>query len=1031
SLPPLPPFPFLPPGMPSLAPFLGPPGARPPLPDPVMMSLALSSMFHMQQQQQQRLNRPRAPALDAEATALLASLQRGRPSADAEAVRTGKISVAELMGKQQSSKTQTTPKRPPTNVPPAQQQQHYFPPPLQGLFAGPSISSAQSQLRQPPGANKGQQQQQQLKARKPFFTPYLTPDALQRGLKNGSLVKGALRVNQRNYEESFVDNPEGNEQQDIVILGLHDRNRALHGDVVVVRIKERIHWIVRDNMYRSWREGHLNISRDDDGQPLTIPPIKQDSPCTSGAESENGSPSKPVDEKSSVSALIPSASEDESASLPSAELPTPKKSSTMDIPADLHYERSLLLRIYNDLNATGGASPAALDSETATMIRRLSIHREDGGKASPPAAIEEGAAGRSPPGALIPAVKKINQGARRGNYKLLSEMPDEDWGIPDACLQKTAEVVFIAEQKNSRAAVGQLKTMADNNRSWALFSPGDSRMPRMMIPSDQLPTGFFDRPQDFAKFIFIARMVEWQPTAQFARGKLYRSLGMAGEIEPETEGLLIANDIDTREFSAAAIACLPVIESSSAWTIPEPNNELDNWAANRATSVYLIHKVIPMLPRLLCEELCSLVPGVDRLTFSVVWKLNDRAEIVDEWFGRSIIKSCVKLAYEHAQGFIADPDREWTTEELPVLSDGRTPAEIATAVRQLNQLAAIIRKRRFDNGAVRLDQPKLVFTLDAETGMPSGCTFYERKDANSLVEEYMLMANAAVAKRIEEHYPKTALLRRHPPPNQKLMREVIDLCEKIGYPVDGRSSGGLHTSLQHYIGDTSKQTAVMAVLTQLLMRPMKLAVYFCTGTVASQADYRHYALNMPFYTHFTSPIRRYADVMVHRLLAASLGYCPPPTLTPEEVEMRAKHCNDKKYAAKQVSEASGEMFFGVFIKACGPIEERGVVMNVLDQSFDVLLVRYGIVKRVYANKLQLVRDPKFEEGPPPVLTLYWDPAADKNRTDDEKANSASSGFIKQTITICSIVTCVLTSLPEPTKFQAVIKPCADERAERL
>ncbi|MCP9265071.1 DIS3-like exonuclease 2 [Dirofilaria immitis] len=113
------------------------------------------------------------------------------------------------------------------------------------------------------------------KTRKPFFMPYVSLDAVNRGLANGDLIKGILRVNQRNYEESFVDNPMGDEQQDILILGVHDRNRALHGDVVVVRIKDRNCWVVRDALYEAWRSGNLKARVDDNGQPLTIPPIKR------------------------------------------------------------------------------------------------------------------------------------------------------------------------------------------------------------------------------------------------------------------------------------------------------------------------------------------------------------------------------------------------------------------------------------------------------------------------------------------------------------------------------------------------------------------------------------------------------------------------------------------------------------------------------------------------------------------------------------------------------------------------------------
>ncbi|PIO56825.1 hypothetical protein TELCIR_21774, partial [Teladorsagia circumcincta] len=111
------------------------------------------------------------------------------------------------------------------------------------------------------------------KTRKPYFMPYMSLEAVTRGLANGDLVKGSLCVNQRNYEESYVDNPDGDDQLDLLILGVHDRNRALHGDVVIVRIKERMNWVIRENLYQAWRAGHLNVSREDNGQPITIPPV--------------------------------------------------------------------------------------------------------------------------------------------------------------------------------------------------------------------------------------------------------------------------------------------------------------------------------------------------------------------------------------------------------------------------------------------------------------------------------------------------------------------------------------------------------------------------------------------------------------------------------------------------------------------------------------------------------------------------------------------------------------------------------------
>ncbi|CAG9539807.1 unnamed protein product [Cercopithifilaria johnstoni] len=919
-----------------------------------------------------------------------------------------------------------------------------------------SIHGVRGNVPQGNGNNQQRSIQQNQKTRKPFFMPYMSLDAVNRGLANGDLIKGVLRVNQRNYEESFVDNPMGDEQQDILILGVHDRNRALHSDVVVVRIKDRNCWVVRDALYEAWRGGNLKARVDDNGQPLTIPPIKR-----SDYEIEL-SPAELLDLPTCVDKCI--SSEKLKEDVPVTRNRRYSREQMLCIAAKLELERRK--RVVDD---DGGIDPAILN----TISRLAIIKRTDSPIGFSQSGTSACGTSASSLGAGTITTRRNGTGTsgsvqRRSNYRILSDMPDEDWGIPDMCLQKTAEVVYISEQKNCRAAVGMLKMMADGNRNWALFSPGDSRMPRMMIPAEQTPATFFDRPQDFAKFIYVARMVEWQATAQFARGKLYKSLGMAGDVEAETEGLLLANDVDTREFSQAALSSLPITEAVE-WKIDEKEfkyrkdfrdetvftidpsaardlddalhikpisncdgagnpgweigvhiadvshfvqfgTELDHWAFSRGTSVYLVHKVIPMLPQILCEELCSLNPGVDRLTFSVVWKINDQGKIFDEWFGRTIIRSCCKLSYEYVQDFIIHPKKDFVPSELPNIFNGKKSDEVKEAVLRLHKIALILRKKRFENGSLYLDMPKLRFALDETSGMPNGLCLDERKEANFLVEEFMLLANIAVARKIESAFPKTALLRRHPPPKIKMLRDILEKCEKVGFVINGSSSATISSSLQKYERDSELKGTAVQMLTHLLMKSMQLALYFCVGSLKNRADYAHYALSVPFYTHFTSPIRRYPDIMVHRFLSAALGYSPAPGLTVKEIETIASHCNDRKLTAKTVSEASDDMFFGVFIKECGPLTERAVVMQVLDASFDVLVVKYGVVKRVYTSRLRLAREPRFIEGPCPSLLLYWDSTSD-----------GSNAAIEQVISMCTVVEVVLSALPEPTKYQAVLK----------
>ncbi|EYB90524.1 hypothetical protein Y032_0219g2479 [Ancylostoma ceylanicum] len=889
------------------------------------------------------------------------------------------------------------------------------------------------------------------KTRKPYFMPYMSLEAVTRGLANGDLVKGSLRVNQRNYEESYVDNPDADDQLDLLILGVHDRNRALHGDVVVVRIKERMNWVIRENLYQAWRAGHLNVSRDDNGQPITIPPVAAPKPDDL-VEVSIGGLSDPHIRKANLNLTIP----------PNKDRKYSRQAMVI-IGAQLEIARREYMSGQN--LTTPIIHPSLPSPEVQKVIDSLSIGRMADFTASASSQLARKILN-------VPKRTQTTSTGKRSAYRTLSEMPDEDWGVPDVCLQKTAEVMYIMEMKNCRAAMGQLKVMTDGNRNWALFSPTDSRMPRMMIPADQLPSGFFERPQDFAKFIFVARMVEWQATAQFARGKLERTLGLAGDVEAETEGLLFANNVDTREFSVSVMHCLPIVESKQ-WTIDEKefkyrrdlrdnvtftisgnnslelddalsieeisdcdgngtpgfeigvhiadvshfvfdNTELDAWAANRACTVNLVHKSIPMLPRVLTEDICSLIPGKDRLAFSVMWKIDKNGTVLDEWFGRTIIRSRVHLGYDHVQGFIEDPDKTLVEEDYPEIHDGVSLPEIRRKVMQLHMLARRLRSTRVKNGALRIEQPKLVFSLNEETKMPYAVKAEEPQDSHKLVKEFMLLANIAVATKIESHFPRTAFLRRHSPPKQKVLREVLEVCEKIGFPLDAASSARLASSLSKFQGGNSLLQSINQVLSMLLAKPMQSGYYMCAGSAKKKEEYHHYALNVPLYTHFTSPLRRYADIIVHRQLAAALGYCPPMDKTKDDLERLAQHCNDKKLAAKAVSDSSDDTFFGLVVKQNGPIEARGVVISVMDASFDVLVLKYGVVKRVYVNRLDMARDPIFIDGPPAQLTLFWNPPMS---TLQERNNAA----IEQTIQMCTVVDVILTALPEPTKYQALIR----------
>ncbi|XP_066458750.1 DIS3-like exonuclease 2 isoform X2 [Eleutherodactylus coqui] len=793
-----------------------------------------------------------------------------------------------------------------------------------------------------------------------IFEAYLSREEVSAGLKRGELIQGSLRINPKKFHEAFLPSPDG--LRDIFIDGVVSRNRALNGDIVAVKLLPREQWKV----------------------------VKPEA-CD--------------DDKTSVKA--------DAAQQAEALHHVRDGSKSPDLIIEAQFECGIEDDLHSKLSCNVG-------NET-----------------------------KDKPGSS--EVKKVPSNATRQN-----QMTDDG-------LQKTAKVVYILEQKHSRAATGFIKLMTDKNgelaKKFALFSPIDHRLPRIYVPLADCPEDFLIRPQDFASTLFICRITAWRADSNFAEGKLMKSLGQAGEIEPETEGILTEYGVDFSEFSNNVLEYLP---QNLPWTIPQEElenrkdlrkeciftidpatardlddalsckllpdgnfevgvhiadvsyfvaegNALDLMASERATSVYLVQKVIPMLPRLLCEELCSLNPMADRLTFSVIWKITPQGKILEEWFGRSVICSCVKLSYDHAQSMIESPDKLLGVGELPPVSSDHTVEEIQQAVLNLHLIAQNLRRQRFEDGALRLDQLKLSFTLDKENGMPQGCYIYNYRDSNKLVEEFMLLANMAAAHKIYRRFPELALLRRHPPPQTKLLNDLIEFCDQMGIKLDFTNSGALHKSLNDQFGADEYSAARKEVLTNMCSRPMQMAVYFCTGMLRNETLFHHYALNVPLYTHFTSPIRRYADIIVHRLLAAAIGCGPPLQLPQEAIQKQADHCNDRKTASKRVQELSAELFFSVFVKECGPLESEAMVMGVLNEAFDVLVLRYGVQKRIYCNALALQSSHFQQVGKKPELTLVWSPELN----GDEP--------VQQVISIFTLVEVVLKSDNVPLKYTAVLK----------
>jgi exosome complex exonuclease DIS3/RRP44 len=552
---------------------------------------------------------------------------------------------------------------------------------------------------------------------------------------------------------------------------------------------------------------------------------------------------------------------------------------------------------------------------------------------------------------------------------------------------------------------GSLKDGASTN---LLFVPVEKTIPRIRIRTRQAAT--------LANKRIVVAIDTWERTSRCPQGHYVRVVGDVGDKATETELLLLENQIPTRPFSKAAMDELP--SEGAAWrpspeeiarrvdyrtkcpricsidppgctdiddalhcrTLPNGNIEigvhiadvtyflksgsvLDGEALERGTTVYLVDRRIEMLPALLTSDLCSLRSDVDRLAFTTVWELDkDTLEVVSTDFHRSVIKSCRSFTYGEAQ---------------MRMDDASLDDPLTLELRLMNRIAKKLRKDRFDRGALALSSPEVKFKLDSETQNPNDVAMYELKEANAMVEEYMLLANCSVGTKILQNFPSFALLRRHPSPPAQNFDWLIESAANVGVELDVSSSKRLAETLD--AASMPDHPYFQTLLRIMATRCMTRALYFCTGYV-EQADYLHYGLAAPIYTHFTSPIRRYADVVVHRLLAAALRYTTVPTLLEDKASVReiCEIINRRNHASQLASRGSTALHTLLYFKN-NPVFEEAMVMKVKSNGFISLIPRFGIEGIVYVSEKDdensgwaMAEDEQSLSGPGGVVIKVFD-----------------------------------------------------------
>ena len=566
-----------------------------------------------------------------------------------------------------------------------------------------------------------------------------------------------------------------------------------------------------------------------------------------------------------------------------------------------------------------------------------------------------------------------------GSAFIIVEDLEKDIFVPNRNLNKALHgdmvSVEIVKQKSGKRPEGEILEILERAKTkftgifksygnYAFVDPDDIKMYKEIF----VQKDFFNDAQDGLKV--VVEIYDWPQKVGSPLGKIIKVLGQPGDHEVEIHAILdeynlpydfdseiekIADQLpkeithsevkkrrDMRDITTFTIDPVDAKDFDDALSFEKldnghyeigihiadvshyvkPGTLLDKEAYDRATSVYLVDRVVPMLPEVLSNGLCSLRPNEDKLTFSAVFEIDDEGKIYNEWYGRTVTHSDRRFTYEEAQEIIEGAEGDFKPEIL--IMDG---------------IAKNLRKQRFKNGALSFDRIEVRFKID-EQGNPTEVYFKESKDANKLIEEFMLLANRKVAEFVTKKLKpkhKTFVYRVHDEPASEKLLDLNNVIQKFGYKLDLKSRSSIINSINGLLEEV-KDKPEKNMIETLTIRSMSKAIY-------TTENRGHYGLAFDFYTHFTSPIRRYPDVMVHRLLQNYLDKKPSPKQ--EDYEKKCMHSTNMEIQASSAERDSIKYMQAKYIADFKNIPFEGVITGVTE---------WGIYVELSANKVEgLVR----------------------------------------------------------------------------
>ena len=581
---------------------------------------------------------------------------------------------------------------------------------------------------------------------------------------------------------------------------------------------------------------------------------------------------------------------------------------------------------------------------------------------------------------------KIDMTGRKTAYFVCAEL-EEDVFIPtnnlNHALDKDIVKVYVYNRRKGKRPEGEVIEVIERNKTDFVgvidiqknFSFVSTANPKMytdiFIPKDKI--GEAEQGD-----VVLVHIEDWPSRADSPFGKVIKVLGKPGEHDTEIHAILaeyglpsefpievetyaqkidtsiteteIANRRDMRDTLTFTIDPKDAKDFDDALSFKKLENGnyeigihiadvsyyleegtiLDDEAYQRASSVYLVDRVVPMLPEVLSNFACSLRPQEEKYTFSAVFEISEKSEVINQWFGRTVIYSDQRFAYEEAQYIIETKDDTIPSAISITGSSYQVSPEIVAATLKLDELAKIFRRKRMADGAISFDKVEVKFNL-SEEGEPEGVYFKVSKDANHLIEEFMLLANKKVAEFIGKQ-KKTFIYRIHDEPNEDKLFAMQAVIAKFGYKIDFKQ-GSISQALNKLMEDVNGKKEQNLIDT-LAIRSMSKAKY-------STDNIGHYGLAFDYYSHFTSPIRRYPDVMVHRLLQFYLDGAK--SADEELYETKCLHCSTMEGLATNAERDSIKYMQVKYMQDHQDQEFLGVISGVTE---------WGIYVEIIENKCE-------------------------------------------------------------------------------